>query len=80
MKHAVELSAPSITHTVNISMKQGKVTNELKFTKVMPMYKKGGKIESTNHRTVSALNIILKVLEIVVYNQIYKYIQGNDLF
>jgi len=77
---AAEQIAPSISHIINISILQGKVPNELKLAKVTPLYKKGSKTETGNYRPVSVLSIISKVLERVVYNQIYEYIQINDLF
>jgi len=56
-----------------------RVPQDLKFSKVTPLYKKGSKTESGNYRPVSVLGIISKVLERVIYNQIYKYIQNNNM-
>ena len=38
MKDAAEVISPSITHIIDISIKQGKVPNELKFAEVIPLY------------------------------------------
>ena len=40
MKDAAEIIAPSIAHIINISIQYGKVPNEFKFAKVIPLYKK----------------------------------------
>jgi len=37
VKDAAEKIAPSITHIINISIQQGKVPQELKFAKVIPL-------------------------------------------
>ena len=59
---------------------QGKVPIDLKRAKVTPIYKKGSKTQSGNYRPVSVLSIASKVLERVIYNQVYDYIQSNGLF
>ena len=52
---------------------------DLKFAKVILLYKKGSKSDSGNHRHVSVLGIMSKVLERVCYDQVYEYIQCKDL-
>lgn len=45
------------------------------------LYKKGTKIEQSNYRPVSILSVLIKILERVVHEQIFKYVnQFNILY
>ena len=46
----------------------------------MPLHKKGDKLERKNYRPVAILSPLSKVLEKVVYQQIYSYFTRNGLF
>ena len=51
-----------------------------KFAKVMPLQKKLCNLERKNYRPVSILSPLSKVLERVMYEQIYEYFSKNSLF
>ena len=50
-----------------MSIVENKVPEDLKSTKVVPLYKKGNKYEVGNFRPVSILSIVPKILERAVY-------------
>ena len=76
---AAEQIAPSITHIINLSLRLGTVPQEMKYARVIPLYKKGSKSDAGNYRPVSVLSIVSKVMERVVYDQVYEYIQNKQL-
>ena len=51
----------------------------MKSARVVPLFKKNDKTEVGNYRPVSVLNIISKVFERVVYDQIQPYLDERKL-
>ena len=51
-----------------------------KFAKVLPLHKKLCNLESKNYRPVSILSPLSKVLDRVMYEQIYEHFSQNSLF
>ena len=80
IKLAAELIAQPIHHIVSLSINQDKFPHGWKFSKVLPLHKKDDKLERKNYRPVSILSPISKVLEKIVYEQIYNYFTRNQLF
>ena len=73
-----DIIAP-LTHLCNTSLITGKVPNELKIAKVIPIHKKGKLNELGNYRPVSVLPAFSKVYEILVYNRIFKFIDDHNI-
>ena len=80
VKLAVEFIAQPIHHIICLSINQSKFSDSWKFSKLIPLYKKGDKLERKNYRPVSILSPISKVLEKIIYEQIYSYFTRNALF
>ena len=80
MKLAADLIALPIHHIVCLSIIQCKFPDRWKMSKVLPLYKTGDQSELKNYRPVSILLPISKVLEKIVYEQIYSYFTRNNLF
>ena len=80
LKLAAEIIAPSIHHIVTLSIMQQKFPAAWKFAKVLPLHKKLCNLERKNYRPVSILSPLSKVLERVMYEQIYEYFSKNSLF
>jgi hypothetical protein len=59
----------------NISLSQGKLPIDWKKANVVPIFKKGNKLEVSNYRPVSLLPIISKVLERCILNKIIETIR-----
>lgn len=51
-----------------------------KFSKVIPVYKKGSKSDYANYRPICIIPIVSKVFEILLAKQIRKYFEQNSLF
>ena len=81
LKEVKDLIAPILTIAINQSLTHGIFPSQLKIAKVIPLFKeKGEPSEFGNYRPISLLNVISKVFERVVYNQIYAYFTLNNLF
>ena len=80
VKLAADVIAPSIHHIVTLSILQRKFPTAWKFAKVLPLHKKLCTLERKNYRPVSILSPLSKVLERVMYEQMYEYFSRNDIF
>ena len=75
---APAISKP-LTHIINLSLKDGEVPQELKESIIVPIFKDGDRQEANNHRPISLLNSISKILEKIVHKQLYDYMTHNNL-
>ena len=80
LKIAAEIIGPSVHHIVTLSIMQRKFPSSFKFAKVLPLHKKLCPLERQNYRPVSILSPLSKVLERVIYEQIYEYFSQNNIF
>ena len=53
---------------------------KLKIAKVIPIFKKGDEELFSNYRPISILPAISKIIEKVIYQQMYSFFQQNELF
>ena len=63
----------------NLSFTSGSFPTILKTSKVTPIYKKDSKLKCSNYRPISLLFNIDKILERIVYDRLYKFIEDNKL-
>ena len=68
-----------VSHIINISILTETVPSSFKQAKVIPLFKKGNKSDPSNYRPVSVLNVLSKVLERAVYNQLSGYLEKKKL-
>ena len=69
-----------LTVIVNQMINTGIFPQMLKIAKVVPLYKKGDKNLLINYRPISLLPSISKIFEKIIYTQMYKYFEENNLF
>jgi len=75
-----DLIAESPTWIFNASVISGIFPDDLKLSKVSPIFKTGGKHEDpNNYRPISVISFVAKLFERVVYNQLIVYINDNKL-
>lgn len=79
MKDAAEVIAKPLTRITNASLSQGVVPQEWKCARVTPLFKKGVATDMDNYRPISVLPVASKVLERVVYHQLYSFLNEHKL-
>ena len=80
LKIAADIIAPAVHHITTLSIMQRKFPTSFKFAKVIPLHKKLSRLDRKNYRPVSILSPLSKVLERVLYEQIYEYFSKNSIF
>lgn len=79
LKLAIDELVPVITHIINLSICQRKFPKAWKISKVIPLHKKDENILPKNFRPVSLLSVTSKILEKVVFLQLFQYFEENSL-
>ena len=64
LKDGARQLSPIITHIVNLSIRSATVPQGLKLAKVIPLYKKGSRLEVGNYRPVSLLKVVVPIINI----------------
>ena len=75
---AESVSLP-VLHIINISILTETVPESFKEARVVPLFKKGSKLDPGNYRPMSILNVLSKVLERAVHTQLSQYLEKRDL-
>ena len=71
--------ASPITHILNLSLSQSTVPKAFKEARVVTLYKKGGRGEVGNYRSVSILPVVSKIFERIVYDQLSKHLDKHNI-
>ncbi len=74
----MEIIGP-LTLIINQMLYTGIFPEKLKIAKIIPIYKKGDSSILSNYRPISLLPTISKIFERVIYNQLYRYFNHNNL-
>ena len=68
-----------LTLIINQSLTTGIFPNELKISKVKPLFKNGNTSDICNYRPISLLPSISKIFEYVIFQQLFEYMSLNNL-
>ena len=79
LKIAASIVAPSLTGIFTKSIITGIHPSEWKIARVTPVFKKGVKSNLNNYRPISVIPVVSKVFEKIVYDQLYQYLNDNQL-
>ena len=69
LRDAVDHIVIPVSHIINLSLLSESVPRSFKEARVVPLYKKGSKLDPSNYRPVSILNTLSKILERAVFLQ-----------
>ena len=78
-KGCISVISKPLTDIFNLSLSTGMVPEQLKFDKVIPIYKKEDPEIFSNYRPVSVLHCFSKILERLVFNRCMDHINKNNL-
>ena len=79
LKLSLPVILPAITQIINLSISKSKFPSAWKHAKVTPLLKKGCEMTKGNFRPVMQVNIVSKVQERIVFKQLTKYLEENNL-
>jgi len=68
-----------LIYLCNKSITSGIFPMRLKFSQVVPVYKKGDKHELSNYRPISLLTSFSKIFEKVIYNRLYEHVTRHKV-
>ena len=71
--------APSLTRLINLCLDSAQVPQMWKHANVMPLFKKGDASELNNYRPVPLLPCTSKILERIVFKNVYNYLRDNHI-
>ena len=79
----LKISTPFITspltYICNKSLSSGIFPSRSKFSEIIPVHKKGNRMDITNFRPISLLTSFSKILEKVIYARLYQHIDQNNI-
>ena len=79
IKENFEFFAPILTSLFNEMVEKGTYLDEEKIAKVIPVFKKGDRLNAANYRPVSILNTFNKLFESILHDQLSKFVSDNNL-
>ena len=80
VKQAEDLLTQPVHNIMTLSIMSCQFPKSWKYSKIIPLHKKEDVLEKKNYRPVAILSPISKVLEKIVYEEIYLYFTKNSLF
>ena len=79
LRDGADVISQPVCHLVNMSILTETVPSGFKNAKVIPLFKKGSKLEPGNYRPVSILNVLSKVLEKAVHFQLVGHLKAKNV-
>ena len=73
VKIAADIIDKPIHHIVTLSVLQQRFPSTWKLSKIIPLHKKGCHLDRQNYRPVAILSPVSKILERIIYDQVYSY-------
>ena len=80
IKVSAEIISIPLHHVLTLAIMQNRFPTKWKLSKVIPLYKKDSRLDQKNYRPVSILSPLSKILEKIMFEQLYKYFTSNKLF
>ena len=68
-----------ILHIINSCINHSDIPDPWKHSTVRPIFKSGNPSDPSNFRPISLVPVIMKVVERIVYQQLYRYLSHNNL-
>ena len=73
------LSVP-LAEIINLSFNEGKFPTQLKSANVIPVFKKGDKLEANNYRPISLVSNISKIIEKLIHRRLNSFLEQNNIY
>ena len=72
------VSSP-LCQIINDSFQSGKFPDKMKIAKVIPLFKKGCPLSSSNYRPISLLSVFSKIIEKLMYTRLYRFLEIHNI-
>lgn len=79
IKYCSEELASPLSYIFNLCLCQGIFPEKLKITIIKPIFKKGNKEKCENYRPIALIPVIAKILERIIYNIIYGFLEKYNI-
>ena len=79
IKSSSSIIIQPLLHICNLSFTHGVFPDAMKIAKVIPLFKSGNYMKVNNHRPVSILPVLSKILERLMYNRLMKFVEDFDI-
>ena len=79
LKIAMPVVSKSLCDLFNKSLFAGKFPDDWKIARIAPIFKNCAKAEKSNYRPISALPFLTRLFEKLIFNQLYMYLDANEL-
>jgi hypothetical protein len=77
IKYSIPFITSVLTHLGNLSISEGIFPQQLKMSKVHPLFKKGDKNDSDNYRPISLLSGFSKIFEKIMHKRLINFLNKN---
>ena len=77
--NVLESYLPPLKHISDLSFESGIFPDSLKIAKITPAYKSGCTSSLSNYKLISVLSCFSKMLERIMYTQLYSYLEENKI-
>ena len=79
VKHVIKQIVKPLNHIFNRSLICGSFPNDMKLTKIIPVFKSGDRFKFTNYRPISLLSKFLKILEKIFNKRLTYFIKAQHI-
>ena len=80
LKQTINGIITPLVHIINLSLSSGIFPDKMKIAKVIPIFKANEPEKFNNYRPISLLPIFSKVLEKVMFERVYNFMDVNKIF
>ena len=80
LKGVISSIADPLAHIFNESISRGVFPEQLKIAKVIPLFKKGDKLDPSNYRPISLLSTLSKILEKLIFKRTMNFFNTHNVF
>ena len=75
-----DIIASPLSDMVNLSFESGKYPQKMKIAKIIPIHKKGSRLNVDNYRPISLLSNTNKIFEKLMYKRVYRFLTLEESF
>ena len=79
MHIAATIISPYLQYFIDFFFKNGIFSESCTLAKVIPLYKKGNKLDPNNYRPISILTCFSKILERLLYNRLQQFLKKHSV-